>query len=286
MEQTKPESYPYRCRENQPVVHWDMEEVVTMTRTSERSARCLMGLVVGFLLFAGIAWSADDNEKGQSDIQKRIAASATVLNEIMATPDKAIPDKVMRDAKCIAVIPSMVKVAFVFGGNHGKGIATCRTEAGIWSAPAPITITGGSWGLQLGGQAIDLVMIVTNDDGMQHLLSSKFKLGADASAAAGPVGRDAAADTDWKMRAEVLTYSRARGIFAGIDLNGAAITQDKEETRMLYGSFAPFPDILSGKVPPPNTSEAFLIAVRKYAGQARERGQLETTPSSAEPTSR
>ena len=237
-------------------------------------------LVLVLLCMSSIAWSADD--KDQTDIDKRIAASATVLNEIMAVPDKAIPDKVMNDAKCIAVIPSMVKVAFVFGGNRGKGIASCRTESGDWSAPAPITITGGSWGLQLGGQAVDLVMIVTNDRGMQHLLQSKFKLGADASAAAGPVGRDAAADTDWKMRAEVLTYSRARGVFAGIDLNGSAVTQDKEETRVLYGSFVPFSDILSGKVQPTNSSASFLEAVRKYASQSRgkERGQLQNPPSS------
>jgi len=121
-------------------------------------------------------------------------------------------------------------------------------------------------------------MVVTNDQGMQHLLSSKFKLGADASAAAGPVGRDAGADTDWKMKAEVLTYSRARGIFAGIDLNGSAVTQDKDETRVLYGSFVPFSELLAGKVNPPESSEAFLAAVRKYAGQAREHGQLETAP--------
>jgi lipid-binding SYLF domain-containing protein len=145
-------------------------------------------------------------------------------------------------------------------------VATCRAANG-WSAPAPITITGGSWGLQLGGQAIDLVMIVTNDKGMEHLLSSKFKLGADASAAAGPVGRDAGADTDWKMKAEVLTYSRARGIFAGIDLNGSAITQDKDETRILYGQFIPFSDILEGKTKTPESSEPFLAAVRKYAGE-------------------
>lgn len=242
-----------------------------MARTSSTFVRRLLAFGVGLLLFAGMAGAADD--KDQSDIDKRLAASASVLNEIMATPDKAIPDKVMHDAKCVAVIPSMVKIAFVLGGNHGKGIATCRTESGIWSAPAPITITGGSWGLQIGGQAIDLVLIVTNEDGMQHLLSSKFKLGADASAAAGPVGRDAAADTDWKLRAEVLTYSRARGIFAGIDLNGAAITQDKDETRILYGAFVPFPDLLSGKVPPPITSEPFLIAVRKYADQAKNQAQ-------------
>jgi len=221
------------------------------------------------LVFVSVAWAEDKDKKDESDFAKRIEASANVLNEIMATPDHAIPDKVMSDAKCIAVIPSMVKVALVFGGNHGKGIATCRTANG-WSAPAPITITGGSWGLQLGGQAIDLVMVVTNDKGMQHLLASKFKLGADASAAAGPVGRDTGADTDWKMRAEVLTYSRARGIFAGIDLNGSAITQDEDETRVLYGSSASFEDILNGKVQAPEASEPFLAAVKKYAKASRE----------------
>jgi len=218
------------------------------------------------LLFSAMAWSADE-DKDRSEIEKRIDASAKVLTEIMATPDKAIPNKVLSDAKCLAIIPNMVKIAIGFGGSHGKGIATCRTPNG-WSAPAPITITGGSWGLQLGGQAVDLVMVVMNDQGMQHLLSSKFKLGADASAAAGPVGRDAAADTDWKMKAEVLTYSRARGIFAGIDLNGSAITQDKDETRVLYGKFIPFSEILSGKVEPPRGTEAFLSAVSKYTSQA------------------
>src|SRR6201997_5089314 len=218
-----------------------------MSRKSSLWPRCLAVLSI-LTLFIGVGWSADEHD--QSDISKRIENSAKVLNEVMATPDKAIPDKVMRDAKCIAVIPSMVKIAIGFGGNHGKGVATCRTESG-WSAPAPVTITGGSFGLQLGGQAVDLVMIVTNDQGMQHLLSSKFKLGADASAAAGPVGRDAAADTDIKMRAEVLTYSRARGLFAGIDLNGSSITQDKDETRVLYGKFLPFEEILSGKVEVP-----------------------------------
>lgn len=233
--------------------------------------RCLLVLgICGALVAASPA--ADD--KDQSDIAKRIDASAQVLNEVMATPDKAIPDKVMSRAKCIAVIPSMVKVAVGFGGNHGKGVATCRTDAG-WSAPAPITITGGSWGLQLGGQAVDLVMVVMNDEGMQHLLSSKFKLGGDASAAAGPVGRDAAADTDIKMRAEVLTYSRARGLFAGIDLNGAALTQDKDETRVLYGSFVPFADILGGKVQPTSVSEPFLSAVRKYSRQSKESSKNE-----------
>lgn len=229
----------------------------------------LIALTAVALVFTGLGRAADDD---QSDIAKRIDASASVLNEIMATPDKAIPDGIMNDAKCIAVVPSMIKIAVGFGGNHGKGVATCRTANG-WSAPAPITITGGSWGLQLGGQAVDLVMVVTSDQGMQHLLSSKFKLGADASAAAGPVGRDAAADTDVKMRSEVLTYSRARGVFAGIDLSGASITQDKDETRMLFGRMVPFGTILNGHVPAPNGSEPFLAAVRKYSSQAKDKDQ-------------
>ena len=254
-----------------------------MKRAGATLPRSLVVLGAGFLLLASIAWSADDKD---SDVDKRVDAAANVLTEIMGVPDKAIPDKVMRDAKCIAVVPSMVKIAVGFGGSHGKGFATCRTENGNWSAPAPITITGGSFGLQLGGQAVDLVMVVTNDQGMQHLLASKFKLGADASAAAGPVGRDTAADTDWKMRAEVLTYSRARGIFAGIDLNGASITQDKDETRILYGHFAPFSDILSGKVHAKESSEPFLAAVRKYSGQAKEHGELKTTPGSTDASNR
>jgi lipid-binding SYLF domain-containing protein len=239
-----------------------------MNHAKRKSSRRILMLGSTLLLLVGVGWSAD-KQKDQSDIAKRIDASAKVLNEIMATPDKAIPNKVMSDAKCLAVIPSMVKIAVGFGGNHGKGVATCHTSSG-WSAPVPITITGGSWGLQLGGQAVDIVMVVTNDQGMQHLMSSKFKLGADASAAAGPVGRDTGADTDWKLKAEVLTYSRARGLFAGIDLNGSAVTQDKDETRVLYGSYVPFADILDGKVNAPESSEPFLAAVRKYSGEAKE----------------
>lgn len=253
-----------------------------MRQVSRIWLRCLLVLSISSML-AGASWAAaagqsdDTDKKNQSDIAKRIDASAKVLDEVMATPDKAIPDKVMSKAKCIAVIPSMVKIAIGFGGSHGKGVATCRTENG-WSAPAPITITGGSWGLQLGGQAVDLVMVVMNQAGMDHLLASKFKLGADASAAAGPVGRDAGADTDLKMRSEVLTYSRARGLFAGVDLNGAALTQDKDETRLLYGKFVPFTDILEGKVRPPASSEAFLAAVRRYSAQSRESSKNDTQP--------
>jgi lipid-binding SYLF domain-containing protein len=196
----------------------------------------------------------------------------------MSVKDKAIPDKIMSDADCIAVVPSMVKIAIGIGGNHGKGVATCKTPNG-WSAPAPFSITGGSWGLQIGAQGVDLVMLVMNQKGMDALLSSKFKVGADASAAAGPVGRQAAADTDWKMKAEVLTYSRARGVFAGIDLNGSRIAQDKDETRILFGKMVPFADILGGKVEAPSGSQPFLAAVKKYTTLTQTGSVTEPAPA-------
>jgi SH3 domain-containing YSC84-like protein 1 len=239
---------------------------VMKPHTNLFGSKFLTVLTLSVLFLISAAWAADEDK---SDIEKRIDNAAKVLDEIMATPDKAIPDKVISEAKCIAVIPSMVKIAVGFGGNHGKGVTTCRTATGKWSGLAPITITGGSWGLQLGGQAVDLVMIVTNDEGMQHLLSSKFKIGADASAAAGPVGRDAGADTDWKMKAQLLTYSRARGLFAGIDLSGSVVTQDKDETRIMYGKFVPFGEILAGKVRRTAMSRPFLSTVSKYTGEKK-----------------
>lgn len=253
-----------------------------MTNRTGAVRRTIFAVGTAALLLSTASWltaqtndpnDQSANPQNQTDVEKRIRSAAQVLDEVMGVKDKAIPDKIMADAKCVAVVPSMVKIAIGFGGSHGKGVATCRTATG-WSAPAPFTVTGGSWGLQIGGQAVDLVMLVMNQKGMDSLLSSKFKIGADASAAAGPVGRDAAADTDWKMKAEVLTYSRARGVFAGIDLSGAKIAQDRDETHILYGKMIPFATILNGKVPPPNGSEPFLAAVRKYASQVREQGSL------------
>lgn len=202
-----------------------------------------------------------------SEQVKRMDAAATVLDEIMGTPDKGIPEELLDSAKCVAVIPSMIKIGFVFGGRHGRGLATCRTSSG-WSAPAPFSVTGGSWGLQIGGEAIDVVMLVMNDNGMEKMLSSKFKIGADASAAAGPVGRHVQGETDWKMRAEVLTYSRARGAFAGVTVNGASITQDKDGTRILYGRMIPSAQILKGQVKAPEGSHKFMAAVKKYGTEA------------------
>lgn len=216
-----------------------------------------------FLLFIS-AFLAQAFAESAAD---RAQSAATVLNEVMATPDKGIPEEILGSAKCVAVVPSLVKGGFIFGGAHGRGMATCRTAEG-WSAPAPFSMTGGSFGFQIGLQGVDLVMVVMNDNGMQRLLSSKFKLGADASVAAGPVGRHAEGATDWKMRAEILTYSRARGLFAGVTVNGAAITQDEDATRELYGRMVPFKTILTGAVATPQAGEPFISSVRKATGTA------------------
>jgi len=207
------------------------------------------------------AWAAGDREK----IVDRVEAAGTVLDEIMAAPDKGIPEEVIGSATCIAVVPSLLKGGFIVGAAYGKGVVTCRTDHG-WSAPACFRVEGGSFGLQIGGQAVDIVMLVMNEKGMRNLLASKFKIGADASAAAGPVGRHAEAATDWKMRAELLTYSRARGLFAGITLNGAVVKQDRDDTRDFYGRMVTFRSILTGKVPPPEGSQPFLSAAAKYGG--------------------
>ncbi len=186
-----------------------------------------------------MSWADDDRQEAAD----RLDHSAKVMHEIMAAPDKGIPDEVLDHAKCIAVVPHMIKGGFVFGAQGGKGVATCRTASGRWSAPAFFAITGGSWGLQIGVEGVDLVMVVQNEKGMQHLLSSKFQLGADASAAAGPVGRHASADTDWKINAEILTYSRAKGAFAGLTLTGADVRRDDDSMKAFYG-----PDVTSRAV--------------------------------------
>ena len=207
---------------------------------------------------------------------ERIEAAGRVMNEIMAAPDKGIPTNILSDAECVAIVPSLLKGGFIVGAAYGKGVATCRTAKG-WSAPAPFRIEGGSFGLQIGGEAVDLVMVIMNERGMRALLSSKFKLGLDASVAAGPVGRHAEGSTDWKMRAQVLTYSRARGVFAGISLNGAVIRQDRDDTRALYGNMVSFKSILTGVAPAPRGSEPFLSAVEKYAALAKAEDQGKST---------
>src|SRR5438309_9582610 len=205
-------------------------------------------------------------QKGdQPKAVQRLQAAGTVLNEIQSAPDNGIPEEILGSAECVAVVPSMLKGGFIIGARYGRGVASCRTPKG-WSAPAFFVVQGGSFGLQIGGQAIDLVMLIMNQDGMRNLLSSKFQLGADASVAAGPVGRHTEGSTDWKLRAEVLTYSRARGLFAGISFNGAVIKQYEDATGELYGRQVDFKSILTGSVQPPQSAEKFLAAVKRAAG--------------------
>jgi len=217
-------------------------------------------VLVSTLLIACAAYGSSQRE---ADID-RLQTSGVILGQIMSAPDHAIPDAILDGAKCIAIVPSMLKASFIFGANYGKGVATCRTETG-WSAPVFFKVEGGSFGFQAGGEASDLVLIIRTEDGMQHLLSSKFKLGGDASAAAGPVGREAQAMTDLTLRAQVLTYSRARGLFAGIAVNGAVIHQAEGDTQAFYRKPLTFRTILSGETPAPKEAESFLKMVEKYA---------------------
>lgn len=226
----------------------------------------LLILCVVFCL-AATAFAAEGKDNKAED---RLKAAASVLDEIQAAPDQGMPEEVLGSAECVAVVPSMLKGGFIVGARYGRGVASCRTPKG-WSAPAFFAVEGGSFGLQIGGQAVDLVMLIMNQEGMQKLLSSEFKLGADASVAAGPVGRHAAADTDWKMRAQVLSYSRARGVFAGLELNGAVIKQDKDSTREFYGRMVPFKTSLTGTIAPPAGSSPFLTTLAKWAKSAAEK---------------
>jgi lipid-binding SYLF domain-containing protein len=224
-------------------------------------------LLVVLLLCLNLATFGADEPSRTPKAALRAQAAADVLDEIQGAPDKGIPQEVLGSAECVAVVPSLLKGGFIVGGRFGRGLASCRTPKG-WSAPAFFAVKGGSVGFQIGGQAVDLVMLIMNNDGMQHLLSSQFSLGADASVAAGPVGRHAEGNTDWKMRAQVLTYSRARGIFAGVSLAGAVINQDKDSTREFYGRMVPFKTSLTGEVDPPAAANAFLTALAKWAQEA------------------
>jgi len=221
---------------------------------------------VAFLSVVGLAafaWAGT----GKEDSIARLQKSAEVLTAIAHAPDKGIPDEVLSHAKCIAIVPNLVKGGFVFGGKHGRGVATCRTADG-WSAPAFISVGGGSWGLQIGVEGVDLVMLIMNDKGMQQLLSSKFQISGEGSAAAGPVGRHASAGTDWKLDTQMLTYSRSKGAFAGLTMEGAVIQQDSDSTTAIYGKDIAFKSILLGKVPTPEVAKAFEQSVSSAAHRA------------------
>jgi lipid-binding SYLF domain-containing protein len=231
----------------------------------------LKHIVLSAALAVGLVSSALASSDRSDDIE-RIRHATEVFHEIMATPDKAIPQELLESAKCIAIVPGEKKAAFVVGGNYGKGLATCRT-ATDWSAPLFIAVGGGSVGFQIGASSTDVVMIFRNDKGMRSLLSDKFKIGADATAAAGPVGRHAAADTDAKMNAEILTYSRSKGLFAGVSLDGAVVQADNSGDRAMYGEKVNRREIVDGSVRAPETARPLLREIGQYtqAEQARNK---------------
>lgn len=206
----------------------------------------------------------------REDLQDRIDAAKLVLDQIMAAGDRSIPMTILERATCVAVVPGLVKGAFVFGGQYGQGVVTCRTGHG-WSAPVFIRMAGGSFGFQIGGQAIDLILVAVNDRGMQDLLRNKFKIGGDASAAAGPVGRSSEASTDWKLNAELLSYSRTKGLFAGINLDGTSVSQNSDDTEHYYGQAHSFDAVLKGSVEVPPGAVPFVRAVAHYFVEAKNR---------------
>jgi lipid-binding SYLF domain-containing protein len=213
---------------------------------------------------ASLTAVASDHDDDVNRTQK----AAQVFKEIMNTPDQGIPSNLLESAKCIAIIPGDKKFAFVFGGSYGRGIATCRTEHG-WSAPMFVAIDGGSVGYQIGGSSTDIVMLFMNDHALQSLLKDKFKLGADASVAAGPVGRSASASTDLKLNAEILSYSRSKGAFAGVSLDGAKMQADKSGDEAMYGHDVNRHEILDGKVAVPASARELVEELGGYAHVAK-----------------
>lgn len=225
----------------------------------------LLSLIVLAGATAVTAWAADVPQK----VDSRLEDAKNVIDQIMSNQSNSIPENIAHKAECVAVVPGMKKAAFIVGGDYGQGVVTCRTANG-WSAPVFIRVAGGSWGLQVGGQSTDLVLLAMNQKGFQDLLHSKFKIGAGISAAAGPVGRDAQASTDASLHSEMLSYSRSKGAFAGIDLNGTSVTQNTDDTNALYGSSHTFDQILHGSVPAPAAAQPLLETIGKYFGAGAE----------------
>jgi len=219
-----------------------------------------LGLFVALSLSLAVSARADQT---RTDVVERLQSGTTVLHQMMNTPDKGIPDEVLKGAKCIAVVPGLLKGGFIIAGQHGRGVATCRLPKGTWSAPAFFSISGGSWGAQIGVESVDLIMMVMTDEGMRHLMSDKFQIGGTVSAALGPIGRHAAAGTDWKVDTQILTYSRAKGLFAGIDLGGSVVERDKDSTVALYRKDVTTSAVLDGEVPTPAAARPFLAEVRQ-----------------------
>ena len=222
----------------------------------------LLILATVVLIAAPLAMASD-----REDDVARTQKAAQVFKEVMDTPDQSIPHDLLDKAKCIAIIPGDKKFAFIFGGSYGRGIATCRTANG-WSAPMFVAIDGGSVGYQIGGSSTDLILLFMNDHALNSLLGDKFKLGADASVAAGPMGRNATAGTDLRLNAEILSYSRSKGIFAGISLDGAVVQADKSGDRALYGADVDRHQILNGKVTIPPSARHLIHELDAYSDRA------------------
>ena len=218
------------------------------------------------LLVSSVAVFADSDEADKA--QRRLDRAVTDLDKLTNAGDKGIPQSILDDAKCIAIVPKLIKGGFVFGAEHGRGVATCRNN-GRWSAPAFFTMTGGNWGAQIGVEGVQLVMIFTNDEGARHLLSANWKIGADAGIAAGPVGRQAAAATDWKLNTGILTYSRAKGAFIGIDLSGTNVRTDDKAMRAFYGREVRYREALEGRVTPPAAAHPFLAGIQREFHEAQ-----------------
>lgn len=221
-----------------------------------KSRVCLLAAI---FLLAGSSYA----DQTKTDVVERLQSSTKVVHQLLNTPDKGIPDEVWKGAKCVAVVPGLIKAGFIFAGKRGRGIATCRLPNRTWSAPAFFVITGGSWGAQIGVESVDLILMVMNDEGMRHLMSDKFEVGGEAAAAVGPVGRHAEAGTDWKIEAQILTYSRAKGLFAGIDLGGSVIQRDTDSTVAFYGKDRSTHAILDGEGPTPPEARPFLAEIRR-----------------------
>ncbi len=226
-------------------------------------------LGVLFLFFAAVTtvWS----DQTRTDVVERLQSATTSMHAILNAPDKGIPDEVLKGAKCIAVVPGLLKGGFILAVKHGRGVTTCRLPNGTWSGPAFFSISGGSWGLQIGVESVDLVLMIMNNEGMRHLMQDKFQVGGEAAATAGPVGRHAEAGTDWKAETQMLTYSRAKGLFAGIDLGGSWVERDKDSTIALYGKDLSNRAVLDGEVKAPAAAGPFLAEVRRAKAVAKSK---------------
>jgi lipid-binding SYLF domain-containing protein len=233
-------------------------------------------LLLAVLVLSLPAFAQKDNDhdsdrasgnQNQTDVTQRLNDASSDLNKLTSAGDANIPQSILADAKCVAIVPKLIKGGFVVGAQHGRGVATCRTQKG-WSAPAFFVITGGSWGAQIGVEGVDLVMLFMNQEGAEKLLSAQWKIGADAGIAAGPFGRDASANTDWKMNSGILTYSRAKGVFAGATLNGANVRADMDSIKSFYGRDYNFRELLTGHIVPPPAARPFLAQIRENFHEA------------------